>query len=75
MGVFMSIKGWSDHVPKLLKQNPTKRIFLMDGRDLRAVLTGTVTLQEILQAKIQELNLRSEPFISVVDIVSKRNAK
>ena len=31
MGVFLSINGWSDNVPPLLKQNPDKSILLMEG--------------------------------------------
>lgn len=74
MGVFLSINGWSENVPKLLKQNATKRIFLMDGLDLRAVLARKLTLEELLRAKIEELNLKAEPFIGVDDILSKKNA-
>ena len=74
MGVFLSINGWSENVPKLLKQNATKRIFLMDGLDLRAVLAKKLTLEEFLRAKIEELNLKAEPFIGVDDILSKKNA-
>ena len=73
MGVFLSINGWSDHVPDLIKQYTTKRIFLMDGRDLHEVLAGTLTLKELLGAKIEALNLNAEPFIGVDDILSKKN--
>ena len=31
MGMFLSINGWSENVPHLLKQNPEKCIFLVDG--------------------------------------------
>jgi hypothetical protein len=39
MGLFLSINGWSDHVVGLLKQNPDKSLLLMEGYDLRSVLT------------------------------------
>ena len=74
MGLFLSINGWSDNVPQLLKQNLTKRILLMDGHDLRSVLVGTTTLNDLLRAKLEALNLRSEPFIGVDDIVSSTGA-
>ena len=46
----------------------------MDGLDLRAVLARKLTLEELLRAKIEELNLKAEPFIGVDDILSKKNA-
>ena len=74
MGVFLSIKGWSDHVPKLLKQNPTKGILLIDGHDIRSVLVGTIELQELLRGKVEKPALKSEPFISADDISPKKGA-
>lgn len=71
MGVFLSINGWSDNVPPLLKQNPTKRILLMDGNDIHGVLTGDLDLNELLRAKLEHLNLRGEPFIGIDEILSK----
>jgi len=62
MGVFLSIDGWSQNVPKLMKQNPDKSIILMDGYDLRSVLNGSVDLTSFLLAKLEKLNLDSEPF-------------
>jgi hypothetical protein len=65
MGMFLSINGWSENVPHLLKQNPEKCIFLMDGYDLRCVLAFEADLTELLIAKLAHLNLRGEPFLSV----------
>ncbi|MFQ5741447.1 MAG: hypothetical protein ACE5JX_20820 [Acidobacteriota bacterium] len=65
MGVFLSINGWSDSVPPLLKQNPEKCLFLMDGYDLRCVLALDVDLRELLLAKLARLNLEAEPFLGV----------
>lgn len=65
MGLFLSINGWSDDVPPLLKQNPEKCLFLMDGYDLRCVLALEVDLREMLLAKLAHLNLESEPFLGV----------
>ncbi len=63
MGLFLSINGWSDHVPALLKQNPDKCIFLMDGYDLRCALALEADLRELLVAKLAHLNLEAEPFL------------
>src|SRR6266545_1722513 len=65
MGLFLSINGWSDHVPALLKQNPDKCIFLMDGYDLRCALALEADLRELLVAKLAHLNIETEPFFGV----------
>ncbi|MGX5844970.1 hypothetical protein ACWGTI_30240 [Mesorhizobium sp. ArgA1] len=69
MGVFLSVEGWSDHVVPLLKQNPDKAIFLMEGFDLRAVLDQRVDLRRLLKAKISALNLEADPYFSVAKIL------
>lgn len=71
MGVFLSINGWSENVPTLLKQNPEKVIILMDGSDLRAVLSGTITIQKLIEEKVKELSLRAEPYLGVRVILSR----
>jgi hypothetical protein len=64
MGLFLSINGWSEHVPKVMKQNPEKSIILMDGYDLRAVLAGQADLRDFLLAKVAKLTLDGgEPFL------------
>ncbi|MEH7236229.1 hypothetical protein [Bacillus sp. JJ1562] len=63
MGLFISINGWSTNVVPLMKQSPDKSIFLMDGYDLRVVLSGEIDLIELLQKKIAKFNLLSEPYI------------
>ncbi len=68
MGVFISVNGWSDHVLDLLKQNQEKRVFLVNGQDISAVLLGSINFTNLLRAKIQALNLKSEPFLSVDDV-------
>lgn len=64
MGLFISINGWSSNVIRLMKQHPDKSILLMDGYDLRVVLAQEISLIELLQKKIAEFNLKSEPFTS-----------
>ena len=64
MGLFLSINGWSEHVPKVMKQNPEKSIILMDGYDVRAVLAGQADLRDFLLAKVAKLTLDGgEPFL------------
>lgn len=69
MGLFLSVEGWSANVVPLLKQNPEKTIFLMEGFDLRAVLDRRVDLRRLLKAKISALNLEAEPYLPVTRIV------
>ena len=71
MGLFLSIQGWSEHVPNLLKQNPHKSILLMEGYDLRTVLDGQVDFHDFLRAKIAHLNFMAEPFLSRNPIPSR----
>lgn len=71
MGMFLSINGWSQNVPHLLKQNPTKCIFLMDGYDLRCVLALEADLTDLLLAKVAHLNLKGEPFLSVREFLDE----
>jgi hypothetical protein len=65
MGLFMAMNGWSEHVPTMLKQNPDKSIILMDGFDLRTVLSQRLDLSDFLLAKVARLNFEGEPFLSV----------
>jgi RNA-directed DNA polymerase len=62
LGLFLSINGWSANVPPTLKQNPQKAIILMNGEDLRCVLSGEIDLARFIRAKTMYLNFRSEPF-------------
>jgi len=59
--------GWSDNVPGVLKQNPDKKIILMDGEDLVAILEGKIELQEFMEAKLKHLNIKAEPYLSFGD--------
>jgi len=57
MGMFLSIEGWSKNVLPLLRQNPDKCIFLMDGYDLRCALALEADLRRLLMAKLACLSL------------------
>ena len=52
----------------LTKQNANKRIFMVNGEDVRAVLAGKVKFVELLHAKNEELNLSAEPFKAFQDL-------
>ena len=52
-GALLSINGWSEHVPGLLKQSTSKDVILMDGYDLRCVLARQVDLIDLLLAKLE----------------------
>ena len=73
MGVFVSINGWSHHVVNLMKQNPDKKVFLMDGDDLSAVLSGKMTVSNLLRAKRRALDVRAEPFLRYNDYSAEDN--
>jgi hypothetical protein len=72
MGLFISVEGWSENITPLLKQNPDKCIILMDGYDLRTILCGFVSINELLDAKIAELNFNAEPFLSVKELLRSK---
>lgn len=69
MGLFLSIEGWSENVPKLLKQNPEKCIILMEGYDLRSVLDGLIPLEVLLNGKLSKLNIENEPYFSARELM------
>lgn len=73
MGLFLSIEGWSENVVHLLKQNPDKCIFLMDGYDLRCILSDAIGLEHLLNKKLEHLNETSEPFLSAAQLLSRGN--
>ncbi len=71
MGLFLSIEGWSDNVPALLKQNTEKAIILMHGYDLRAILAEEADLGGYITAAVRNLNLKAEPYLGVKDFLGQ----
>lgn len=72
VGLFLRIEGWSDHVPRVLKQNADKSIILMDGYDLRSVLTDErVDLRGFLLAIVDALAYDTEPLLSARDFLAR----
>lgn len=67
MGLFLSINGWSKHVPPEVKKYKNKSIMLMNGNDLDSVLRGMIGLQELIKAKYQHLTFKSEPFYGAAE--------
>ena len=49
----------------MLKQNTEKAIILMQGYDLRAILSEEVDLREYIMAAVKTLNLYAEPYFGV----------
>jgi hypothetical protein len=72
MGLFLSVEGWSEHVPELLKQNPSKDVVLMNGYDLRTALSGAADLRDFILAKIARLNLYADPAFSVQQYLAEQ---
>lgn len=68
MGLFLSINGWSENVPPLLKQNPGKNVFLMHGYDLRLLLAQPLDLRMALKTKLSALNLETEPYAAITGL-------
>jgi hypothetical protein len=71
MGMFLSVEGWSENVPGLLKQNPEKAVFLMHGYDLRCVLSLEADLCKLIMAKLAALSLDAEPYLNVKDFLEQ----
>ncbi len=71
MGLFLSINGWSDNVPALLKQNTEKAIILMHGYDLRAVLAEEADFRDYITAAVRNLSLKAEPYLGVKDFLEQ----
>ena len=70
-GLFLSINGWSDHVPGLLKQNAEKSIILADGYDLRSPLEADLSFRFLLEKKLEALSLYAEPFLSAAQLMRR----
>jgi Restriction endonuclease len=70
-GMFLSINGWSENVPILMKQNPEKSIILAHGYDLRLPLEADLNFRQILEKKIEALNLHAEPFFPASRLINK----
>jgi len=74
MGLFLSIKGWSDNVPHILQQNREKDVLLMDGADLLCVLEGHIDLGTLVQAKADHLSFHAEPFCPAAQCLTEQGA-
>jgi hypothetical protein len=70
MGVYLSVNGWSDHVPGLLKQNPDKVVLLLEGYALRCALARQIDWKDYLTAAVAHLNVRAEPHLSTSEYLA-----
>lgn len=73
MGLFLSANGWSENVPPMLKQESDKAIILMDGYDLRCILSGQIDLKDFLLAKAAKLNFESEPYLGAKEYLNQHD--
>ena len=71
MGLFLSINGWSENVPGLLKQNGDKAIILMQGHDLRTILSEQIDLRDYISFALRNLNLKAEPYLSIWEYMAQ----
>lgn len=65
MGLFLSMNGWSPLAVSNLQRESQQGVLLMDGDDLRAVVTGAVRLADSVRAKARHLALRGDPYFAV----------
>jgi hypothetical protein len=75
MGLFLSINGWSEHVIPLLHQNPSKSIILMEGHDLRTVMSAHIDLRSFIAAKLAKLNFLSHPFLGINEYLQDQSKR
>jgi len=71
-GLFLSVNGWSQNVPNLMKRNPNKKTILMNGDDLEHVLGGQIELAAFIREKSKQLDLKAEPFYSAQEFLKDR---
>ena len=74
MGLFLSINGWSEKVPPMLKQNTQKATILMQGYDLRAILSEEADLRDYILAAVRNLNISAEPYLGVREYLKQKGA-
>ena len=74
MGLFLSINGWSEKVPSMLKQNTQKATILMQGYDLRAILSEEADLRDYILAAVRNLNISAEPYLGVREYLKQKGA-
>ncbi len=72
LGLFLSVNGWSEHVPESLKQNPHKVIILMQGFDLRTILSEEVDLRDYIRAIVINLSLKAEPYLGIREYLGRK---
>jgi hypothetical protein len=70
MGLFLSVNGWSSHVPDIMKRTKDMCVVLMDGVELYGVLSDRARLPELLRFKARRLAIHGEPFANMNDFLS-----
>ena len=75
MGLSLSIHGWSENVIPILQQNPSKSIILMEGHDLRSVMSAHIDLRSFIAAKLAKLNFASHPFLGINEFLTDKSKR
>jgi hypothetical protein len=53
--------------PRYVQAELKKSLILMDGYDLRCVLSGQADLRDFLLSKVAKLNFKGEPFLGATE--------
>lgn len=71
LGLFISISGFSEEAVFQLKISPDKRVLLMDGGDLIAILEERITLSDLLMRKRKEASQTGNIYLTYRDMMGK----
>jgi RNA-directed DNA polymerase len=71
LGIYLSMSGWSKHVPSELMKNSRKNIVLMNAEDLECLLDEKISVREMLGAKLEHLNPRGEPYCPAEEYLTR----
>lgn len=69
LGLFISISGFSEEAVSQLKNSPDKRVLLMDGGDLIAILEERITLSDLLMRKRKEASQTGNIYLTYRDMM------
>lgn len=69
LGLFISISGFSEEAVSQLKISPDKRVLLMDGGDLIAILEERITLSDLLMRKRKEASQTGNIYLTYRDMM------
>ena len=70
-GVFVSINGFSSGAIQAIARGKQPLFFLMDGYDISVVLQGSITLPDLLRAKLRHLAETGDVFLSAAQLIDR----